>query len=433
MPDTNTLKFVIDKTTAVEGDPLKLTLSGQLIRESTETVDPPLTTTQLGGGDTKTADVPPHAVTTADNENVILQQPKFLDQNGTEWTSTSTTTATAFAQRGKTAGVAIPLRTEDGATISITGPSVTVTAKPPTTTGPKFPGDPKPGFVRWGAAIDGNADPAYHESPAGHIMGLRRTFWGGSSSHTGASGSLVNTARGDLAKGRLPWVSFKPFTGSNWDTIGKGQYDSQIDTLLRALGGLTGPVWLTFNHEPENDNFASGSPSYGGAPTWRAAQSRIISRLRSLQSQGVARNVAFSTILMAWTFDSRSGRNPADWWVPGADFYGVDHYIESTSATMLDTRMWQPTRNFYLAKGVPMAVGEWGNRGTDAGAAADMQQFYDHAIQSGGTPSRIVGLSYFDSGLNSATGSWELQGEPLTKFRALFKDPRSLLANESGT
>jgi hypothetical protein len=43
----------------------------------------------------------------------------------------------------------------------------------------------------------------------------------------------------------------------------------------------------------------------------------------------------------------------------------------------------------------------------------------------------VIGLSYFDSSLNSPMGSWELQGAPLTRFRQIMQLPTSIHARET--
>ena len=62
-----------------------------------------------------------------------------------------------------------------------------------------------------------------------------------------------------------------------------------------------------------------------------------------------------------------------------------------------------------------------------------MEATYETALESGGSGgSQLIGLAYFDSGLNSPTGSWELEGEPLSEFHELQGLPTSLLADEDG-
>jgi hypothetical protein len=288
---------------------------------------------------------------------------------------------------------------------------------------PKFPGDVAPGAVRWGAAIGGNSDPARHEAVAGTSMGLRRTFF----SWTQRTGSMVSTARADLAAGRLPWVSIKP---PSWAAMANGTYDGQIDEMLRALDGLNGPVWLTVHHEPEGGGGNKSADDPAGAPAWRAMQQRIRARMTALRTD----NIAFAPILMAWTFNPLSGRNPADWWVDGVwDFAGNDHYMEKTTAPTVWSATWIRVNSFYAGKGLKLALGEWGNVGTDGAAAAEMSDFYNRALASGSTPgtAQVIGMSYFDSNLNSPkTGGWELFGEPLNRFRQIMNLPSSLSAKE---
>lgn len=300
-----------------------------------------------------------------------------------------------------------------------------VVSTPPPSWTPKFPGDVPPGKLRWGCSIKGNGDPARHETPANHRLPLRRRYV----STWSRRGNLANYAREDLSVGRLPWLSVKP---PSWANMGAGQHNAEIDAVLKALGAIDGPIWLTVHHEPEGGGSGGNTPDDPAGPSaWREVQKRWRERIDAL---GI-KNVALAPILMAYTFDPRSGRNPLDWWVPNVwDFAGIDYYIEDESATDVPTAKatWGAARKFYGDRGLPMASGEWGNRGTDVRAANEMQGFYDHAIlsSSDGKGARIIGLSYFDSDLNSSTGGWMLTGEPLKKFQELIKDPRSILVKE---
>ncbi|MFN7151791.1 MAG: hypothetical protein ACK4V6_20215 [Microthrixaceae bacterium] len=292
---------------------------------------------------------------------------------------------------------------------------------PPRTSG--FPGDVAAGSLRWGAAIGGNSDPARHESVAGAPMGLRRTFF----QWKQRSGSLVSTAKADLAAGRLPWVSVKP---PSWAAVAAGAHDAEIDEMLRGLDALAGPVWLTVHHEPEGGGGVNAADDPGGPTAWRGMQQRFRSRMSALGTD----NIALAPILMAWTYDSRSGRNPSDWWVDGIwDFVGIDHYQDSLSAPSVLNTTWSRMYAFVSAKGMKIAIGEWGNRGTDATSAAEMRAFYDFAVASGRSGgSQVIGLSYFDSNLNSPSGGWELFGQPLATFRELIKGSGSVGVRSAG-
>jgi hypothetical protein len=305
------------------------------------------------------------------------------------------------------------------------------TTTPPTTAAPRpggtfvagFPGDVAPGSLRWGAAIAGNGDPARHESVAGTKMGLRRTFF----SWKQRTGSMVRTAQSDLAAGRLPWVSVKP---PSWAAMAKGTHDAEIDEMLRGLDALGGPVWLTVHHEPEGGGGRNYPDDPGGTPAWRGMQERVRLRMTALGTD----NIAFAPILMSWTFNPLSGRTPSEWWVDDVwDFAGVDHYINKETAPSVWDADWRASMAFYASKGLKVAVAEWGNRGTDSVAAAEMTEYYQKSLASGSTPNstQVIGLSYFDSSLNSPMGSWELQGAPLTRFRQIMQLPTSIHARET--
>ena len=306
-------------------------------------------------------------------------------------------------------------------------PAVSVPSVPsPSGFVPSFPGDVAPGSVRWGSSISGNGDPvARHESTAGVPLGVRRTFYGWDQ----RTGSMVRNARNDIAAGRLPWVSIKT---PGWAAVASGAYDAQIDEMLRALDSVGGPVWFTAHHEPEGGNgTAYPDEGQGSEKNWRAMQIKIRERMDVVQT----RNIAFASILMSWTFNPQSKRNPADWWVDGIwDFAGVDYYNDKESRPSMETDQWTATRAFYGAKGLKIGVAEWGNRGTDVTAANEMTGWYEMALRSAGQPglSQVIGLSYFDSGLNSPTGAWTLAGEPLNRFRQILGLPNSISVNEVG-
>jgi hypothetical protein len=164
-------------------------------------------------------------------------------------------------------------------------------------------------------------------------------------------------------------------------------------------------------------------------------QEKIRERMNALETK----NIAFAPILMSWTSDPRSGRNPQDWWVDGIwDFVGIDHYHYDERGQMMtsaaDDPMWEKAYAFYSSKNkIPIALGEWGNRGTDAAAATEMRLIYELAQDSATSDrSQILGLAYFDSGLNSPSGAWTLEGAVLEMFHTLQARQTSLLAREFG-
>lgn len=279
-----------------------------------------------------------------------------------------------------------------------------------------FPGLPPAGKLLWGASIEKNGDPvARHESVASHPLALRRTFW----QWDQRLGGLVTTARDDLAHHRLPWVSVKT---PSWAAMGAGQHDEQIDQLLRALNALPGPVWLTMHHEPEGGE-GSNTPDDPAGPAGHLAMNR---RVRERMTALGVDNVALAPILMAHTWTQGSGRNPDAWWAPGIyDFLGCDLYHHGEGLLITDN--WLRVRQWAAARGVEVAVGEWGMHGSDTAAGQRVRAWYNHAAGSNadGKGARVIGLSAFDSNQNSPRGGWTLQGAQLTVFHELLRDPRT--------
>lgn len=358
---------------------------------------------------------PPATTTTTTTAATVPAAPTTVPPTTAAPTTTVAPTTTAK-----------PATTTTTTTVKPTTTTTTVPAPPATRA---FPGDVPRGYVRWGAAVGGNGDPtARHETPAGTTLGLRRTYWSWSQRTT----SMITTARADLTAGRLPWVSIKPPANPGWADLAAGRYDTDLDAMLRALDNLGGPVWFTLHHEPEGGGGvpAGQSDDPGGPTAWRAMQTHVRARMNALGTH----NIAFAPILMSWTFSPNSGRNPADWWVPGIwDFAGIDHYVESEShpGPGVNDTLWNLTKTFYAARGLKLALGEWGDRGTDTRAADEMTNFYNQALASGDTNNpQVIGLAYFDSDLNSPTGGWALTGEPLTRFHQLMATPTSLHANQ---
>ena len=252
---------------------------------------------------------------------------------------------------------------------------------------------------------------ARFEQPAGNALTLRRTFF----TWAQRDGYLIDIARDDIARGRVPWVSIKT---PSWAAVAAGTYDRELDEFLRELDSLGGPVWLTVHHEPEGGGGVNAPDDPAGPAGHRAMNRRVRQRMEATGTQ----NIALALILMEWTWDDRSGRNPDQWWEPGVyDIVGIDAY-EEVEATIMDA-VWFEVRAWAAARGVDVAVGEWGMRGTNAAAGARVRELYDHARGSAtdGRGARVVGLAAFDSGLNAPTGSWVLAGEQYTSFLAIVR------------
>lgn len=288
------------------------------------------------------------------------------------------------------------------------------TPSPQTNKVRRFPGDPNPKLYSkayWGSSIGGNGDPTRHESPTGVSLSVRRTFWQWADADGGAADKMFVSVKDDLSKNRLPMISIKT---PGWKAVADGTYDTVLDNMLKQLDSYGKPVWFSVHHEPEGGGGSNTPDDPGGAAEWRRMQSKVRARMKAVGTK----NIAFMPILMSYTWNTASGRTPNDWWVEGVwDAYCVDHYRDNTSGDMF-TAQWTPFVQWAEAKKIPVCVGEWGNRGSDAQAAKEMQAFWDWTFAN---KKDVVAYAYFDSGLNSPNGSWELVGEPLNTFRNILK------------
>jgi hypothetical protein len=109
---------------------------------------------------------------------------------------------------------------------------------------------------------------------------------------------------------RVSLFSFK----ANWSEMAAGQHDADVRNLVNSIpaGHLTYLCWF---HEPEND---------GTAASFVPAFRRFASVVKALGKP----QVKVTLILMTWTWEAASGRNPNDWW-PGAEYLdavGLDGY-----------------------------------------------------------------------------------------------------------
>lgn len=278
----------------------------------------------------------------------------------------------------------------------------------------RFPGDPNPKVYKkayWGAGIQGNGDPARHENPTGKSLSVRRTFWQWDAA-TNNSSNMYKTIEQDLANNRLPFVSIKT---PGWADMASGKYDTQIDQILKKLDSYGKPIWFVVHHEPEGGAGVKTGDDPGGPTAWRGMQTRVRQRMNSVNTN----NVAFMPVLMNYTWQKSSGRNPEDWWVSGVwDAYCVDTYNDSTDGSNL-RQTWYDFVAWAEKKGIPYCIAEWGNRGTDTQTAQEMKDFWNWSFNN---KKDMIAYTYFDSSLNSPTGSWELTGEPLNMFRDIMKN-----------
>ena len=320
-------------------------------------------------------------------------------------TSLATTSpAPTTASPAPTTSAPAPTTTSPAPTTSAPAPAPTTsspapapTTSAPTTTAPstatltgtQTPEMGIPSKVLVGAAYGGNTDPSDFEQRIGGTLQIRRTFWRGDNVD-----SAVSTAAGDVAKGRIPWLSFKlPYT---WSEMAAGKGDAWAKDLTQKLAALNAPVWVAFHHEPEGD---------GDVTQWVAMQRRLAPIVHANSN-----NVAFSTILTGWHQLYGDAKYSLDALYPGdglVDIMGFDPYNEY--GVVKDGKTITNPFNFGLstlsafAKSKKAAWGLAETALTDEASKVDptwMDRTYSELSANG-----AIAMTYFNTELN-AYGSW---------------------------
>lgn len=262
-----------------------------------------------------------------------------------------------------------------------------------------------------GAAHGSNSDPSDLERTIGGRLGVRRTYY-----TADGVAKAVDTAREDLAKGRLPWLSFKLPHG--WSDMAAGAGDAWARNLARDLAELDGPVWVAFHHEPEGD---------GDIQQWRRMQERLAPIVRS-----TAPNVAFTVIVTGWhqfygdEEYSLSRIWPRDTKIDVAGFdiyqqYGVVKDGRTTTSWTDFSEYFRQIETWAETADVAWALGETGVTGAAAKARPSIIPDAVELMEAYGG----VAYSYFDTTLNSIA-DWTLSAGPKREGfeEALSESPR---------
>ena len=160
---------------------------------------------------------------------------------------------------------------------------------------------------------------------------------------------------------------------------------------------------------------SSDDPS---GPSGHLAMNR---RVRQRMNRLGTNNIALAPILMAWTWDPKSRRDVNTYWDASVyDFVGVDIYAQS-GGTMLRP-VWYDVRRWAGARGVDVAVAEWGLSSYGSSAASHMRDWYSAAVGShnDGRGARTTALAVFDSDKSTSGDFRALRNQTLSTFRSLI-------------
>jgi hypothetical protein len=167
---------------------------------------------------------------------------------------------------------------------------------------------------------------------------------------------------------RVPFMDWRPQrmdgTYVTWADIAAGTQDSYIqsvaDAFISKLGGKK--VFLTFNHEPENDAANNGPASTSSellarAREYKAAYTHV---KKIFVARGV-KGVKWVCTLVQGTYKGAHGG--ADAWFPKAAAYvGADGYNRGacSGGWKSFTSLFKDAHDYALLKGKNMVIEEWG-------------------------------------------------------------------------
>ncbi len=243
----------------------------------------------------------------------------------------------------------------------------------------------------FGAVYGSNTDPTSWEKSMGKTLGVRRTYWG-----AGSAASAAKTAKADVAKKRVPWMSFKP--PYSWSQMAAGKGDAWARDIATRMKSAGGPVWIAVGHEPENDG--------GDIQQWKAMQARLAPIMRA-----AAPNLAYSIILMGYhqLYGNKKYSLAATWPNTKIDVAGFDVYEKYgtkgfTTWTDMDGAYFSKFQTWAKSKGVAWGLAETGYSDPAAKKWSGwMSQTYKHMVAHGG-----IAFSYFNTSLNSQA-NWTLK------------------------
>ncbi len=263
-----------------------------------------------------------------------------------------------------------------------------------------------------GAAYGSNSDPVRWERQMGHRLGVHRTYFDGSEVD-----EAVAQARTDLARQRIPWISFK--LPHSWGAmaagagrrVGPGPVAPARTVARPRLGraSTTSPRATATS--------GTGRPCRPGWPR-SCATPRPTSPSRSSSAAGTSSTARTSTAC------PRCGPHTAIDLV-GFDVYNKYGVVKNghriTSHTQFESHYFDKFERFARAHDVAWGLAETGH--TDLSAGTDplfLQRLYDAVSSNGG-----VAISYFNSTINSIA-PWRLEGAKSADFAATLRETPTL-------
>ena len=268
----------------------------------------------------------------------------------------------------------------------------------------RFPGDPGPGKMYYGLALNlVEETPEAFVSRTGAKLGMYRRYFQG----TGGVPGLAALCTQDILADRIPWVSFKTpqwvaGAGNGWLETANGTNDAWLISMRDAIATVPGPVMWTIHHEPRKD---------GPAADFVAMHEHAAPIMQQ------APNLCHTTILNGYAFDPHGDPDPKIWYTPSVNLIGYDQYngwwaydhiTVGVNGASVVYQVWKSLADWIVpAKviqswGKPTAIAEWGVHHPWLEPGKDVQfmvDAYNAALAAG-----CASLCWFNTDLNTPMG-----------------------------
>jgi hypothetical protein len=202
------------------------------------------------------------------------------------------------------------------------------------------------------------------ESMIGRKLGMTRHYIRWDYSPSIPTAVMVWSANG----GRVPFMDWRPQKMNDvyvkWADIAAGTQDNYIASVAEAfktkLGGKK--VFLTFNHEPENDAANNGPASTAAEELARAREYKAAyTHVKKIFTAHNVTNVKWVCTLVQGTY--KGANQGADAWFPNAAAYvGADGYNRGacSGGWKSFSTLFKDAHDYAVLKGKNMVVEEWG-------------------------------------------------------------------------
>jgi hypothetical protein len=288
------------------------------------------------------------------------------------------------------------------------GGTVPVSPPPPATNPNPIPA-PTSGAL-WGSYISSSTGrtEATTESLIGRKLAIFKRY-----RHWDHNPLLSSSYKTLANEGRTLSITIKPEVGTDgvvsWASIANGSQDAVIDRFAAEFKTFGLPLFVTFNHEPENDS------AWGTDTEFAAAFRHFYQRL---EQQGVTNVASVWNMMGAQShFDRYQALYPGDDvvdWVAWDEYNwaGCDARTPSwwSPARVLDAPVWWDAQTFHGDK--PQMEAEYGSH--EAPTLGDKGQWFRDlataAKDQTSVVSRIKAWVYFDADNRSSSGCyWDSQ------------------------